>query len=88
MSAYPPEFLTLVDEFIHLANRLAEDGKGGEVSAAILFAAGRYNAFNFVTHQGAEQDEAKAVEFYVSEYRKALISNLAGVVGPVVKSQG
>jgi len=88
MSSYPPEFLTLVDEFIHLANRLAEDGKGGEVSAAILFAAGRYNAFNFVTHQGAEQDEAKAVEFYVSEYRKALISNLAGVVGPVVKSQG
>jgi len=88
MSAYPPEFLKLVDEFIHLANRLAEDGKGGEVSAAILFAAGRYNAFNFVTHQGADQDEAKAVEFYVSEYRKALISNLAGVVGPVVKSQG
>jgi len=88
MSAYPPEFLKLVDEFIHLANRLAEEGKGGEVSAAILFAAGRYNAFNFVTHQGTEQDEAKAVEFYVSEYRKALISNLAGVVGPVVKSQG
>jgi hypothetical protein len=88
MSAYPPEFLKLVDDFIHLANRLAEDGKGGEVSAAILFAAGRYNAFNFVTNQGAEQDEAKAVEFYVSEYRKALISNLAGVVGPVVKSQG
>ena len=38
--AYPPEFLKLVDEFIHLANKLAEDGKDGEVSAAILFAAG------------------------------------------------
>ena len=86
--AYPPEFLKLVDEFIHFANRLAEDGKGGEVSAAILFAAGRYNAFNFLSHQGAQEDQEKAVEFYVSEYRKALVSNLAGAVGPVVKPQG
>lgn len=86
--AYPPEFLKLVDEFIHFANRLAEGGKDGEVSAAILFAAGRYNAFNFISHQGAKQDQEKAVEFYVSEYRKALVSNLAGAVGPVVKPQG
>lgn len=86
--AYPPEFLKLVDEFIHLANRLAEGGNDGEVSAAILFAAGRYNAFNFVSHNGTEQDREKAVEFYVSEYRKALISNMEGVVGPVVKPHG
>jgi hypothetical protein len=86
--AYPPEFLKLVDEFIHFANRLAEGGNDGEVSAAILFAAGRYNAFNFVSHNGAAQDQGKAVEFYVSEYRKALVSNLEGVVGPVVKPQG
>ena len=86
--AYPAEFLKLVDEFIHLANRLAETRNDGEVSAAILFAAGRYNAFNFLSHDGAEQDQAKAVEFYVSEYRKALVSNIEGVVGPVVKPQG
>ena len=85
---YPPEFLKLVDEFIDLANRLAQDGKDGEVSAAILFAAGRYNAFNFVSHNGTAQDQEKAVEFYVSEYRRAIISNLEGVVGPVVKPQG
>jgi hypothetical protein len=85
---YPKEFLDLVDQFIRLANELAEGGQDGEVSAAILFAAGRYNAFNFVTHGGAEEDRAKAVEFYVSEYRKALVSNMDGVVGPVVKSQG
>ena len=86
--AYTPEFLKLVDEFIHLANRLAEDGKGGEASAAILFAAGRYNAFNFISNGGTDKDQAAAVEFYVSEYRKALVSNLQGVVGPVVKPQG
>lgn len=85
--AYPPEFLKLVDEFIDLANRLAEQVKDGEVSAAILFAAGRYNAFNFLSHNGKSQDRAKAVEFYASEYRKALESNLDGVVGPVVKTQ-
>ena len=54
--AYAPEFLKLVDEFIHLANRLAEDGKGGEASAAILFAAGRYNAFNFISNGGTDED--------------------------------
>lgn len=86
--AYAPEFLKLVDQFIHLANRIAKDGKGGEASAAILFAAGRYNAFNFVSNGGTDQDQAAAVEFYVSEYRKALVTNLEGVVGPVVKSQG
>jgi len=85
---YPPEFLKLVDEFIDLANRLAQDGKDGEVSAAILFAAGRYNAFNFVSRNGTAQDQDKAVEFYVSEYRRAIVSNLEGVVGPVVKPQG
>lgn len=86
--AYPPEFLKIVDEFIHLANRIAEDGKAGEASAAILFAAGRYNAFNFISNGGTYQDKAAAVEFYVSEYRKALVSNIEGVVGPVVKQQG
>ncbi|MCX7242123.1 MAG: DUF3144 domain-containing protein [Burkholderiales bacterium] len=86
--SYPPEFLQRVDQFIHLANEMAEGGKDGEASAAILFAAGRYNAFNFLSNNGAEQDRAAAVDFYVSEYRKALESNLDGVVGPVVKPQG
>ena len=86
--AYPPEFLERVDQFVELANRLAEGGNNGEVSAAILFAAGRYNAFNFLSNGGAEQDQKDAVDFYVSEYRKAIVSNLEGVVGPVVKPQG
>jgi hypothetical protein len=86
--AYPPDFLERVDQFVELANRLAEGGLQGEVSAAILFAAGRYNAFNFLSNDGAQQDQGQAVEFYVSEYRKAIVSNLDGVVGPVVKPQG
>jgi hypothetical protein len=85
--AYPPDFLERVDQFVELANRLAEGGMQGEVSAAILFAAGRYNAFNFLSNGGAQQDQLQAVDFYVSEYRKAIASNLEGVVGPVVKPQ-
>jgi len=84
---YPPEFLKLVDRFIHLANQLAEEAGAGEASAAILFAAGRYNAFNFLSQNGSEEDRERAVEFYVSEYRKAVVSNLEGVVGPVIKPQ-
>ena len=85
---YPPDFLSLVDEFIATANRLAEDGRDGEVSAAILFAAGRYNAFNLLTRGDAQSDREAAVDFYVNEYRKAITSNLDGVVGPVIKPQG
>lgn len=57
-------------------------------AAAILFAAGRYNAFNFVSHGGAEEDRERAVDFYVTEYRTAIVSNMEGVVGPVVRGQG
>jgi TPR repeat protein len=85
--AYPPDFLERVDQFVELANRLAQGGMQGDVSAAILFAAGRYNAFNFLSNDGAQQDQQQAVDFYVSEYRKAIVSNLEGVVGPVVKPQ-
>ncbi|HEX6363905.1 MAG TPA: DUF3144 domain-containing protein [Albitalea sp.] len=83
--AYPPEFLKLVDQFIALANQLAHERGDGEVSAAILFAAGRYNAFNFLTRGGRDEDRAQAIDFYTSEYRKALASNLDGVAGPVLK---
>lgn len=86
--SYPPEFLKLVDRFIDLANQIAAEGKPGEASAAILFAAGRYNAFNFLSRNGKAQDQDQAVEFYVSEYRKAIVSNLEGVVGPVIQPQG
>jgi hypothetical protein len=55
-----------------------EGSQGGEVSAAILFAAGRYNAFNFLSNNGDADDQAKAVEFYLSEYRKAIEQNLEG----------
>lgn len=61
--SYPPEFLEMVDKFIHQANELAEGGQAGEVSAAILFAAGRYNAFNFVSTGGTDQNRSQVEDF-------------------------
>ena len=60
---YPPEFLQLVDKFIHDTNELAERGNDGEVSAAILCAARRYNAFNSLSRNGHVEDRDSAVEF-------------------------
>lgn len=85
--SYDPEFLKLVDKFINLANEIAADGKAGEASAAILFAAGRYNAFNFLSTGGTDKTRPKAIEFYVSEYRKALTQNMDGVVGDVLNKE-
>jgi hypothetical protein len=82
---YPPEFLELVDKFVDLANALANERGNGNVSAAILFAAGRYNAFNFLANGGTAPDRPAAIEFYSHEYRKAFTSNLDGVVGPVIR---
>ena len=87
-STYPPEFLERVDRFIDLANALADEVGAGHASAAILFAAGRYNAFNFLAGGGAESDRLAAVEYFVNEYRKAFTSNLDGVVGPLVRGAG
>ena len=56
------------------------------MSAPILFAAGRYNAFNFVSTDGIDEARPQAEGIYVSEYRKAFVSNLEGAVGPVVRS--
>ena len=86
--AYPPEFLLDVDKFIQLANELAKNKDIGEVSAAILFAAGRYNSFNFLAKGHTQKDQAEAIAFYTEEYRKAFESNLNGAVGPVLGRTG
>ena len=86
--AYPPEFLADVDKFIDFANDMAAKRGRGQVSAAILFAAGRYNSFNFLSNGGADKDQSEAIAFYTQEYSKAFESNLDGAIGPVVGRTG
>lgn len=72
MNRKEPEFFELADRFIELANQANQDWPVSRVSAAILYAAARYNAFNFFSSDGAEENEAKAIDYYCEEYRTML----------------
>ena len=73
----PEEFYDLVDEFVDLANALGETWPSSRVSSAILFAAARYNAFNFYALEAdPESNREGAVEYFCEQYRRMLLSNL------------
>jgi hypothetical protein len=72
----PQEFYDIVDEFIKLANELQEKWGHARVSSTILFAASRYNAFNFFATDGSLGNREKAVDYYCTQYREMLIDNL------------
>ncbi|HEX8149681.1 MAG TPA: DUF3144 domain-containing protein [Pyrinomonadaceae bacterium] len=73
----PQEFYDLVDEFINLANRLGETWPSSRVSSAILFAAARYNAFNFYALEAnPESNRVGAAEYFCEQYKMMLLSNL------------
>ena len=73
----PEEFYDLVDEFVSLANELGESWPPSRVSSAILFAAARYNAFNFYALEAdPESSREGAVEYFCEQYRIMLLSNL------------
>ena len=73
----PQEFYDLVDEFINLANKLGETWPSSRVSSAILFAAARYNAFNFYSLEAdPESNREGAVEYFCEQYKTMLLNNL------------
>jgi hypothetical protein len=88
----PQEFYDFVDEFINLANRLGETWPTSRVSSAILFAAARYNAFNFYALE-ADPDSSRegAVEYFCEQYKMMLLSNLDALApdgSPEEKTEG
>jgi hypothetical protein len=82
MSKIPPDkqFWDVADSFIGLANKHCADTDRGKVSAALLFAAARFNAF--VSAAAAtdatafRQDREKAIEYFTAEFTKMLSANL------------
>ena len=71
------QFFELSNRFVTLANELGEDHGKPRVSAAILWAASRYNAFTWVMSGAPEkQTPEEAVEIFVAQYRKMLAENL------------
>jgi hypothetical protein len=65
------DFFEVSDEFVNLANEMLDEWAQPMLSAAIMHAAARFNAFNYLT-QEQEQDPASAVAFLTDQYRQML----------------
>ena len=73
----PPEFYELADRFIELANDVAGEWPIHRVSAAMMFATSRYNAFvacELDPDIASNRDEA--LDYLCREYRSMLEENL------------
>jgi hypothetical protein len=74
------EFYELADAYIALANTRMGKTKPAKVSATLLFAAARFNAFVFsVSAENKAQmllDKESAIAYFMQEYEKNLRENI------------
>ena len=74
------EFFERADAYITIANEQAADVSRGKVSASLMFATARFNAW--VSASGTESSEElasvkeEALEYFLNEYRQMLEENL------------
>ena len=74
------EFFERADAYITLANEQATNVSRGKVSASMMFATARFNAW--VSASGTDSGEElasvkeEALEYFMTEYRKMLEENL------------
>jgi len=74
----PQEFYDVVDRFINLANDLGKEWPRSRVSAALMFAAARYNVYNWLNREvDLEQSLDEAVAYYREQYEKMFRDNVA-----------
>lgn len=74
------QFFEMVDRFISQANTFGEKFPKAQVSAALLFAASRYNAFNWVNRSLLlEQTLDEAAPLFRSEYEKMFRDNVGNL---------
>lgn len=74
------DFFKRTDAFIKVANELSQGNDLGKVSASLLYAAARFNAF-IVASSAADKAEAdrnkvQAIEYFTNQYRAMLIANM------------
>jgi hypothetical protein len=73
----PQEFYDLVDRFINLANDLEKEWPRSRVTATLMFAAARYNVFNWLNRDvDLEQNLGEAVAYYREQYGKMFQDNV------------
>ncbi|MEL6267229.1 MAG: DUF3144 domain-containing protein, partial [Pseudomonadota bacterium] len=71
-------FFEMADQFLAIANNAVDDQGAGRVSAAMMFACARFNAFTAQT-QGMPPGEVDddAVRYFRDEYEKMLRENMS-----------
>lgn len=74
------EFYERADAHIHLSNdQVTKDIERGKVSASFLYGAARYNAYISATGCDSRDEmisaKEKAIDYFVSEYRKMFEEN-------------
>lgn len=73
----PQEFYDVVDEFINLANDLGTTWPRSRVSATLMFAAARYNVYNWLNRDvDLEQSLEQAVAYYREQYEEMFRENV------------
>lgn len=75
------KFWEIADSFVNLANQHLDHTGQGKVSAAMLYAAARFNSFVVASAAGSieelKRDQEEALEYFTEQYRKMLRENLA-----------
>ena len=74
------KFFERADAHIHLANEQVKEIENGKVSASMMFAVARFNAWvnasGFQSAQEMEAAKVETIEYFSTEYRKMLEENL------------
>jgi uncharacterized protein YeeX (DUF496 family) len=74
------DFFKRTDAFIKVANELTGDHDLGKVSASMLYAAARFNAFIVASSAGdkteAEKNKEDAINYFTEQYRSMLLANM------------
>jgi PPE-repeat protein len=74
------EFFGRADAYISVANDQAQEVSRGKVSASMMFATARFNAWVSASSTDSSEELAsakdEALEYFVEEYRKMLEENL------------
>jgi hypothetical protein len=73
-------FYERADAHLRVASEHLGDASRGRVSASLMFACARFNAWISASHRGSPADLKRAygetIEYFVAEYRKMLVKNL------------
>ena len=74
------DFFKRTDAFIKVANELTSDHDIGKVSASMLYAAARFNAFIVASSAKdkaeADRNKVEAIEYFTNQYRSMLMANM------------